>query len=290
MQKLTYVLALLTALLLGAEAVAQSAPSAYLVGYRYLAGGVLVGTISPAPSGTSNFPATRNTYDSNGRLAMIETGVLASWQADTILPANWTGFTVYKVETFAYDSDGRKIQDTFSDPSGTIDNVTQYSYDAFNRLICTAVRMNPAVFASLPASACTLGTQGSNGPDRITENFYDSLNRVTQVLKAVGTTVQEAYATYSYTVDSLQQSEIDANGNQTQLTYDGHDRLVQMNFPSPTPVSGYNPSTQTTALSTAGSANTSDYEAYGYDLNGNRTSLRKRDVLQYRWRWYFLCL
>jgi hypothetical protein len=79
-QKITYVLALLTALLFGAfgEAVAQSAPSPYLTGDRYQAGGVLPGTISPAPSGTSNFPATRNTYDSNGRLAMVETGVLAS--------------------------------------------------------------------------------------------------------------------------------------------------------------------------------------------------------------------
>jgi hypothetical protein len=33
----------------------------------------------------------------------------------------------------------------------------------------------------------------------------------------------------------------------------------------------------TTALATAGSVNSSDYEQYGYDPNGNRTSLRKRD-------------
>ncbi|MES1158348.1 MAG: RHS repeat-associated core domain-containing protein [Terricaulis silvestris] len=48
-------------------------------------------------------------------------------------------------------------------------------------------------------------------------------------------------------------------------------------FPSPTPPSGYNPATQATALSTAGAFSTTDYEAYTYDANSNRTSLKKRD-------------
>jgi hypothetical protein len=34
--------------------------------------------------------------------------------------------------------------------------------------------MNPAVYASLPASACTLGTAGSFGPDRIQQTIYDA--------------------------------------------------------------------------------------------------------------------
>ena len=45
--------------------------------------------------------------------------------------------------------------------------VTQTSYDAMGRTDCVAQRMNPAIFASLPASACTLGTEGSYGKDRI---------------------------------------------------------------------------------------------------------------------------
>ena len=259
---------------------AQSAPAPYLTGYRYQAGGVLVGTISPAPSGTTNFPAVRNTYDGNVRLTKVETGYLTAWQADTVLPANWgTYFKVMRIETFTYDSDGRKIKDTFYEANGTtIDNVTQYAYDAYDRLTCTVVRMNTAVFGSLPASACTLGTQGSNGPDRITENVYDSLNRVVQVWKGMGSAEQEAYVTYSYTSDSLQQYQIDANGNRTQLSYDGHDRLKQMTLPSKTAPTGYNPATQATALSTAGAVDTTDYEAYTYDNNGNRLTLRKRDA------------
>ncbi|MGP1352916.1 MAG: RHS repeat-associated core domain-containing protein, partial [Parasphingopyxis sp.] len=57
-------------------------------------------------------------------------------------------------------------------------------------------------------------------------------------------------------------SVTDANGNRSNFTYDGHDRLTRWTFPSPT---------------TPGSVNPIDYENYTYDANGNRTQLRRRD-------------
>jgi len=70
-----------------------------------------------------------------------------------------------------YDNVGRKIQDSESG-GGVTSTLTQYSYDALDRLICTAVRMNASAFASLsftqlsaPSSyACTLGPQGRTAP------------------------------------------------------------------------------------------------------------------------------
>ncbi|WP_163592063.1 RHS repeat domain-containing protein, partial [Klebsiella pneumoniae] len=59
--------------------------------------------------------------------------------------------------------------------------------------------------------------------------------------------------------------------------YDGLDRQAQWQFPSASAPGGYTPSTPANALATAGAVNTNDREEYGYDLNGNRTSLRKRD-------------
>jgi RHS repeat-associated protein len=53
----------------------------------------------------------------------------------------------------------------------------------------------------------------------------------------------------------------DANGNRAEMTFDGFDRQKRWIFPSNTP----------------GTANQGDYEEYGYDLVGNRTTLRKRD-------------
>ena len=70
----------------------------------------------------------------------------------------------YKVG-HAYDSMNRRILETVSS-NGVVQTLTQHSYDNVGRPLCTAVRMNPAPFASPPASACTLGPEGPHGPVR----------------------------------------------------------------------------------------------------------------------------
>jgi hypothetical protein len=55
-----------------------------------------------------------------------------------------------------------------------------------------------------------------------------------------------------------------ANSNLTTNTYDGFDRLRQVSFPSTT--------------RGAGASDPTDYEAYAYDANGNRLTLRRRDA------------
>ncbi|HEX8621816.1 MAG TPA: RHS repeat domain-containing protein, partial [Allosphingosinicella sp.] len=71
------------------------------------------------------------------------------------------------------------------------------------------------------------------------------------------------------------------------MRYDEFDRLQCWILPSSTPVSGYNPANLTTAIATAGSVNgdcaSGDFEYYGYDANGNRTSFRNRagEILSY---------
>jgi RHS repeat-associated protein len=123
--------------------------------------------------------------------------------------------------------------------------------------------MNPSAFTALPSSACTLGTAGSFGPDRITRNTYDAAGQLLQVQRAYGTPIQQDYATYTYTTNGQRQTIKDANSNLTTLEYDGFDRLAKMRFPVVT--------------SGANQSSTTDYEQYGYDTVGNRTTLRKRD-------------
>jgi len=161
----------------------------------------------------------------------------------------------------------------------TIVAVTQVSYDAAGRQTCAAVRMNPSVYATgLPADACVLGTTNPTyGPDRITQTVYDSAGQVVQVWQAVGTNNARAYVTYSYSTNGKLIDSIDANGNRTRLAYDSFDRAYALDYPSSTRPSAYNPSTQATALATAGDFSITDYENYGYDANGNRTAWRRRD-------------
>jgi RHS repeat-associated protein len=260
---------------------AQASPSPYTYATRYDATGKVTGTIAPDPDGTGplNFAAVRNTYDAGGRLVLVEKGELSSWQSETIAPSAWTGFAVFQTVSTTYDLLDRKTRETVSGlESGSlvVKSLTDYSYDAAGRPECTAVRMNPSVYGSLPASACTPSTAGSQGPDRITRNVYDDASELVQVREGVGSSIELANATYSYTPNGKEQYVIDANGNRAQFIYDGFDRLYQWQFPSTIRPTAFNDSSQANALSTAGSVNSTDFEQYGYDNNGNRTSKRNR--------------
>jgi RHS repeat-associated protein len=270
---------LVSSMAITSSANAQATASVFTSGTRYDAMHRVVGTIAPDPDGSGplTYAAVRNTYDGAGRLTRVEKGQLSNWQSEAILPASWTGFTVLETTDTVYDSQSRKVKETLTG-AGAVQSVTQYSYDDHGLLQCTAVRMNlsSTVLASLP-DACTQSMLGSNGPDRITKNLYDNAGEPIQVREGVGTPLEEARETYSYTSTGKRQYVLDANGNRAQYVYDGHDRLSQWFFPSPSRPGAYNDSTQTNALATAGAINPADFEQYGYDSNGNRISLRKRD-------------
>ena len=265
-----------------AAALAQSSPSAFTSATRYDAAGRVTGTISPDPDtvGSGNpFLAVRNSYDGAGRLTKVETGTLSSWQSESVAPSAWgTAFTVYRTLETQYDAVGHKLRDSLRESAtGPIRTITQYSYDSVGRLECTAVRMNPAVFGSLPSSACTLGTEGSDGPDRISRTVYDAAGERLQAREGVGTGAEAAEATWAYNDNGQIVTVLDGNGNRADLHYDGFGRQDRWTFPSATMPSAYNDATQASALASAGSVNTSDHEDYSYDAGGNRTELRKRD-------------
>ena len=264
---------------LAEEADAQASPSGYTVGYRYNQSGEETGRISPGVTVDGNlvFDATRKTYDASGNLVLEEIGHLSGWQSEVVDPSNWTAFMVEQSAEMTYDALHRRLIKRVKGADGSIQSLTHTSYDPSGRVQCRTERMNSAAYVVLPSSACTLGAQGSFGPDRITKNIYDAAGQLIQVRKAVGTSLEQAYVTSSYTPNGKQQFVIDASGNRAQLEYDGFDRQVKWIFPSATKPSAYNPATQATALATAGALNTADYEQYGYDVSDNMTSVRKRD-------------
>lgn len=208
------------------------------------------------------------TYDSSRRLTRYDgpsgTGAATEWRynvdglVDRVRQA--TGLSSpndWSTTTYTYLATGRVSRMT--DPDG---GITQYSYDALNRPDCAAVRMNVAVYGSLPANACTLSTQGTDGPDRIRRTEYDAEGQVLRERRAYGTTLAQVYATRTWTSNGQLDTVVDANGNLSNFDYDGFDRLRRLYFPNGTLGSGV--------------ASTTDYEEYGYDANNNRTSLRLR--------------
>lgn len=257
--------------LFAAPAAAQSAPSNYTSATRYDALGRVTGTIAPDPDGNApyTFLAVRNTYDASGNLIKAEKGVLNAWQSESVAPANWgAAFTVETTVEATFDAMGHKLTERVKGSNLVTESLTQYSYTAAGSVECTAVRMNPAAFASPPASACTLGTpavvNGVTINDRITKNVYvlGDPARIEKVQQGVGLPSQRDYVTYTYTANGKQASVTDARGLKASYTYDGFDRLTRWNMPDKV---------------YSGASSATDYEEYGYDVRGQRTSLRKRD-------------
>lgn len=222
------------------------------------------GIIGPDPDGAGALlnRATRTTYAADGQATSVESGT-ATNQSDT----GMSTFVALQQAVPAYNTQRRKVSDTLV-VGGAAQTVTQYGYDTAARLICQTVRMNPAAFASAPG-ACALGTQGVDGPDRITYSEYDAANRVTKVTSGYGTS--GAYAPRVevrnyYFPNGTKQFVVDGAGNTTQYGYDGFDRLTTTYY--------------SVAAVGTGAVNGADYDLYSYDPAGNRTGWRRRDGTQ----------
>ncbi|TCM12119.1 RHS repeat-associated protein [Novosphingobium sp. PhB165] len=282
-------------------AFAQANPSPYTLATRYDASGQVTGKIAPDADGIAPFKylAKRITYDSRGNVTKVESGQLTSWQNEAVEPRYWSTFSVFTVTETTYDDMDRKVTDLVKGADLVPVSLTQYSYDAVGRLECTASRMNPSTYATLPSSACALSEVGGDGPDRISRNVYDATGRVVQIRQAVGTAIEQPYVTYKFTPNGKQGVVIDANGNRAELIYDGLDRQVAWAFPSSMPVIGFDGSTPDNALATSGAASScaigyvtevngisgpsaaysasDNCEKYYYDRNNNRIQQMKRD-------------
>jgi RHS repeat-associated protein len=249
--------------------------------YAYDPAGRLLSVDGPLP-GTAD--ATYNRYDAYGRkiweigpadangLRMAKRHEYRAsddkplyTEAGTIPDPLSGALTVLARTDVAYDGRRNPIRETVT-AGGAVRSLVQRSFHDRGTLQCEAKRMNPLAYASPPADVCALGTQGTGandfGPDRITHNIYDAAGQLLTVQRAYGTDIQQDYARYQYTDNGKRKSVTDANGNRAELTWDGFDRQRRWIFPSATSVGAVNPA---------------DYEEYGYDPAGNRTSLRKRD-------------
>ena len=92
-----------------------------------------------------------------------------------------------------------------------ITTATQFAYDADNRLLCTARRMNTATFAALPADGCTLAPAGAFSADRIVKRIYDAAGQARQEVRGFGTPLQQVYATHDIGLEGEELSVADAD-------------------------------------------------------------------------------
>lgn len=228
--------------------------------FRYDVDRNRVGVISADPDGAGALKrrAVKTTYNGDGQPILTELG-----NVNGTSDGDWAAFVTAQQSTASYDANARKTKDIVT-AAGTTYSVTQYSYDAVGRLECSALRMNSAAWGALPSSACTLGTTGSAGPDRVSKTTFDAAGQVTKVQSAYGTADQSDEATGSYNGNGTLATLTDAQSNKTTYEYDGFDRLSKTRYPVTTAGSG--------------TSSTTDYEQLSYDAGSNVTSRRLRDA------------
>ncbi len=224
---------------------------------RYDALRRVIGTVGPDPddAGPRLHIGVRTNYDSRGLPALIETGNLPT-QADS----SWASFVPAVSVVREFDAERRLTKES-SVAASTTHAVQQVSYDTLGRVDCRATRMNPAYFGALPSSACSATADGPSGPDRIARYGYDNADRVTSVISGYGHAAAIAVQTMTYFAGGRLSTVSDGKGNKTTYNYDGHGRLYRTYFPDPLNV---------------GASSTTDYEEYGYSVNSQVTTTRRR--------------
>jgi len=222
--------------------------------YRYDAVRRPVGIIGPDPDGAGPLKrrAVRNSFNQDGQVILSEQGTV-----DGLSDTNWAAFASLQQVGTTYDTWGRPIAREATG-GGVVHALQQVSYDAAGRTDCTTIRMNPAAFASPPASACTAATAGAFGPDRISKNGYDATGRLTSTISGLGMDPITESVTFSANGKPL--TLTDGEGNVSTIEYDGFDRPVKMRYPN----------------SASSGSSTTDYEQYAYDAASQVLTYRNR--------------
>jgi RHS repeat-associated protein len=192
-------------------------------------------------SGAALLAASQTTYDLLGRVTKTEGGTAFSG-------TNVTAWQTLEQRTYTPTSQVA----TVINGAG---NTTTTTYDALDRAL-----------------------EVTDPVGRKTRNEYDAASQLTRIIGAYGDPLQQDYARYTYTLNGQQASVRDANNNRSVYVYDGFDRMCRMYFP----VAALGANAANTggiaenALTCSSGGTSPDYEGYGYDANGNRTSLRLR--------------
>ncbi|MDN6860456.1 RHS repeat-associated core domain-containing protein [Pseudomonas sp. CAN2814] len=183
-----------------------------------------------------------------------------------------------KQQVIAYDADGRVIRKAAQLGSQWMVSCTTYSASGkptreWGPALTSASTSCPAQAAPVAMTDTTYDdldrpyktTQyltSAEGGSRVTQTVYNADDSVQKIQRAVGSALAQDYVTYTYTGNGQIATLKDARGNLTTRQYDGHDRLFRLVFPD---------------KAITNQSDFSNYEEYGYDLNGNLLTLRRRN-------------
>ena len=181
--------------------------------------------------------------------------------------AGWTSYT-----TYSYDALGRLIKtnratgfDSNNNPTGW--ETTHASYNSLNEMVNTSDPLNNTTNYTYDAGGRRSTVTDPTG--YVTQYQYDAADRKLQEQRAVGTSIQQNYATYTYSPNGQLLSETDARGNAIHYAYDGFDRLITTTYAdNTTETAQYDPRGELTIATNRGGLGLVDC----YDKLGRKVS------------------
>lgn len=191
----------------------------------------------PDGAGPLAAPVTRYGYDGMGRQTQVAQQNGAKWLMSC---RRYTGLSLDR-EWGAAETDAPDACPADADPVP----VTDYTYDAVGR-----------------PSGATQRLPVDQGGDRVNAIEYYEDGQVKKERVAVGSANEQDYRTFTYTANGNTETVKDARGNLTTYEYDGFDALKRLRYPD---------------KANGAVSSTTDVESYGYDANGNLTTLTERD-------------
>jgi RHS repeat-associated protein len=226
----------------------------------------------------------RYNYDSSGRLIKMTDQLDRAERYTYDTSDNLTSVTDRKGQatTYTYNAMKRLTKATYNDGS-----YTEYSYDTIGRLTTITDSISGAISYTYSSSGCSTGTCGGGAADKVVKEVtplgtidysYDAIGRRTSMTVAgqqpvtyqydvnsrlvnVGATLSGRPMGFGISYDALgrRTSLTLPNGVKTNYTYDNASHLLEMKHLAPL-------GSVLEALN------------YGYDANGNRTTMNRQSV------------
>lgn len=186
--------------------------------------------IDPDGAGSLPRPGVRYYFDEDNRVKQVDTGSVAG-----IDFAALKVMTLLTRDTSIFDQvTGLLRRSNRFDSAGTHRHLVARNYDNMFRLNCVVQRLNPAVFPTVTTTdACQRGTQGADGPDRISRYTYNAVGALLTSESGVNAAVSgRTDRTMAYDpLNGNLTSEQDAKGNTTSYFYDTFNRLYKTCYP-----------------------------------------------------------
>ena len=202
-------------------------PNAVVSSYTYHPRGWVLSMTQTPPAGSAELPrTTQYTYDNVGQLVQMTTpdGIIITNIYDAAHYLRSVEDNLGNRMTYQYDLKGNRTQTETYDPDGTLARTLETAYD--HRNFMTSLNAAGSLTQLLKDAVGNTTSQTDPNQNPSTTTHYDPLDRITQMVDAIG-----GQTDYAFNVQDQLVQVTSPNGASTQYAYDDLGNLLSETSP-----------------------------------------------------------